>query len=153
MDAEELLRRYATGERDFTGVKLPGVRSIDKNLRGAIFREADLSNACLDWTNLSYADLSYANLKGARLGEAALQGANLEYADLSNAVFGQTSFSDANLSHANLRYAILTEASFFDGNLSYADLSGASGFSINRCQGATFCETIMPDGSIRTDSV
>lgn len=151
MDAGELLRRYAAGERDFTGVKLPGIHLMDKELSKVIFREADLSNAYLDWTNLSYADLSHANLRGVRLGEAALEGANLEGADLSGAVFGQTYLGKANLSHAKLRDAILTETSFDDANLSYADLSGARDFSINRCKGATFCETIMPDGSIRSD--
>ncbi|MEH2259189.1 pentapeptide repeat-containing protein [Nostoc sp.] len=58
MNAKELLQRYAVGERDFTGVKLPRVRLLDVNLSRAIFREADLSNASLDWTNLSYADLT-----------------------------------------------------------------------------------------------
>lgn len=96
--------------------------------------------------------MSYANLKGARLGEAALTGANLEGADLSNAVFGQTSLSKTNLSHANLRRAILTESSLKNANLSYADLRGASDFSIYACKSAIFHETIMPDGSIRSNS-
>lgn len=48
MNAEELLQRYAAGERDFTGVKLSGVRLLDVNLSRTIFREADLSNAVLD---------------------------------------------------------------------------------------------------------
>ncbi len=106
MDAEELLRRYAAGERDFTGVKLLRVRLIDRELRGIIFKEADLSHAILDWTNLSYANLSNANLTWVHFGEASLQGANLEGANLSNTLFGQTSLSDANLSHANLSNAI-----------------------------------------------
>ncbi|MEH2166023.1 MAG: pentapeptide repeat-containing protein [Nostoc sp.] len=96
--------------------------------------------------------MSYANLKGARLGEAALKGANLEGADLSGVVCGQTGFFDTNLSHANLRGAILTETSFDDANLSYADFRGTQNFSINRCKGAIFHETIMPDGSIRSES-
>ncbi|MEH2158156.1 pentapeptide repeat-containing protein [Nostoc sp.] len=68
-------------------------------------------------------------------------------------VCGQTGFFDANLSHTNLRRAILTETSFDDANLSHADLRGASYFSINSCKGATFNETIMPDGSIRSDGI
>lgn len=151
MDAEELLRRYNTGERDFTGVKLPGIRLIDRRLGGIIFREADLNDAILDWTDLIDADLSYANLRGVRLGEASLQRANLEGADLSGAVFAQTTFRGANLSYAKLRDAILTEFSFKNANLSYADLRGISGFSPLACKGAIFHETIMPDGSIQSD--
>ena len=58
---------------------------------------------------------------------------------------------EVNLSHAKLRKAKLTETSFLDSNLSYADFSGARDFEIYGCRGATFYETIMPDGSIRND--
>ena len=73
MDAEELLRMYAAGERDFTGVKLSKVRLVEKQLRGAIFREADFSDANLEGTIFTEADLNYANLKGALLQEAVFQ--------------------------------------------------------------------------------
>jgi uncharacterized protein YjbI with pentapeptide repeats len=153
MNATELLTRYAAGERDFTGVKLPGVRLIDKVLRGIILKEADLSDGCFDWTNLYDADLSYADLRGARLGEAVLQAANLQGADLSDAVFGQTPLAKANLSHAKLRRAILTETSFDEANLSYTDFTGAIDFELGRCKGAIFCETLMPDGTVRNERI
>ena len=51
MDAEELLNRYAAGERDFTGVSLKGI-----NLSGVNIRDS----------KLDCADLRAANLSGAK---------------------------------------------------------------------------------------
>lgn len=70
-------------------------------------------------------DLSGADLSRARLYAADLSGANLSGANLSNA-----DLRGANLNNANLSGAIVTQAF-----LSVAD----------------FCNTIMPDGSVRTD--
>jgi len=153
MTVEELLERYAAGERDFTGVKLFGIRLMDKVLRGIILKEADLRDAYFDWSTLSYADLSYADLRGSHLGEASLGRANLEGVDLSHAVFGQTTLREANLSHAKLERAILTETSFDKANLSYANFTGAIDFNIRRCKGAIFCETIMPNGTVRNEEI
>lgn len=78
-----------------------------------------------------------------------MDGANFEGADLSGACFGQTAASNANLSYAKLRGAILDEVTFRNANFSHTDLSGAMlNFVLNE---AIFCETIMPDGSIRSD--
>ena len=62
MDAEELLRRYAARERDFSGVRLRGV-FLDR----AQLREINLTRADLSGTDLSNADLGGANLRGAIL--------------------------------------------------------------------------------------
>jgi uncharacterized protein YjbI with pentapeptide repeats len=59
MRAEELLKRYAKGERDFFKANL---------------REANLGGANLSGANLSGADLREANLR-----EANLRGADLDY--------------------------------------------------------------------------
>ena len=55
MDREELLERYARGERNFAGVDLHGV---------------DLSGAVLRNINFDRADLSEVNFSGADLDEA-----------------------------------------------------------------------------------
>ena len=57
MTRDELLSRYADGERDFTGA----------NLSGANLSYADLSGADLTRANLSSADMTDANLSGAVL--------------------------------------------------------------------------------------
>ena len=97
LTAEELLIRYAAGERDFHGAVLGGV---------------DLSTAQLGGINLSGADLRAANLsgavlKGSNLREACLQGANLSWADLFGA-----DLSGAELSGADLKMAIIIRTRF-----------------------------------------
>jgi uncharacterized protein YjbI with pentapeptide repeats len=56
ISAEELLKRYAAGERDFSGIKLGN----------ADFREINLSGAYLRGINLSGADLRGINLSNIR---------------------------------------------------------------------------------------
>ncbi len=63
MTAEELLERYAAGERDFTGVELS-------------------ETILTDWTDLGAANLSRANLSGANLEAVEMLGVNLENASL-----------------------------------------------------------------------
>lgn len=88
MDANELLRRYTAGDRDFTGVNLSGVRLVDKILKGVIFREADFSDGYLELAGFDVVDLSFANLRRIRFFESGFRRANLEGADLSDAIFG-----------------------------------------------------------------
>ena len=64
MDGEELFRRYAAGERDFSGVDLSGA-----NLSRVELRDINLSGA-----NLSRVDLSWANLSGANLSGVSASG-------------------------------------------------------------------------------
>ncbi|MEI6442483.1 MAG: pentapeptide repeat-containing protein [Nostocales cyanobacterium ELA583] len=55
--AEELLPRYAAGERDFSGVCQRKIILINANLK-----EINLSNADLSFTNLIAVKLTDANL-------------------------------------------------------------------------------------------
>jgi len=73
MNADDILRVYDGGRRDFSGV----------NLRGANLHRANLCGADLSWANLCGADLSWANLRGANLCEANLREADLRGANLS----------------------------------------------------------------------
>jgi len=82
MKAEELLKLYSDGIRNFIGADLGCV-----NLRGA--------------------DLRYVNLRGANLGYACLRGADLRYANLGNACLRGADLRYANLEGANLRNTIL----------------------------------------------
>lgn len=118
MEPDELVRRYAAGERDFSGVDLSGA-----NLAGVNLAEADLSGA-----DLSYANLSRANLSGAEMYDANLYGANLSRADLSRVEMSASVPGDtdgADLSEVDLSGASLRGADLFDINLSGADLSEA----------------------------
>jgi hypothetical protein len=97
--AEELLRRYQQGQRNFSGVQLT---------------QADLSWAILDGANLTQADLGCANLQRCNLVGANLTGANLHGADLTEA-----NLVRANLTGVNLRDATLNSTQMPDGSIKY----------------------------------
>ncbi|MBE8985736.1 pentapeptide repeat-containing protein [Nostoc sp. LEGE 12450] len=121
----EILRRYAMGERNFINANLKcavltSVKLSEINLSYASLSWADLSQANLSKADLTAADLSEANLSGADLNKAYLMRTNLNRADLQ-----QTSLRGANLSRANLSEVNLTDADLTGANLSLADLRGA----------------------------
>lgn len=149
--ADEVLRRFASGERDFPGVSLSGA-----NLRGAVLRGANLRGANLrcailggadlreakmirtdlgladvgmaDFTgcDLSGADFRGANLKGARFGGATLDGANLRGAELNGANLRASKLVRADLSRADLGSANLKHADLRSVDFRGADLAGAN---------------------------
>jgi uncharacterized protein YjbI with pentapeptide repeats len=90
MDASELLKRYASGERFFGGANLfcNDLKNADlnsANLLCASFYFADLTKANLSKTNLRFADLTGAILTGANLLYADLRGIDLEDVVLNEA--------------------------------------------------------------------
>jgi len=145
MNAEEILKQYATGERNFPAVNLTeaslsGVNLSKANLSGANLTVANLCGSNLSEVDFSKAKLNVAKLSGANLTkanlyEANLNVANLTLADLSNAEMRQASLvraemaradlSGANLSYANLSGADLKDAKLRSVNLSHANLSRA----------------------------
>ena len=176
MKAEELLKRYASGERDFQGAELQETNLARVNLAGANLRNAVLCLANLSRANLTDADLTDANLVGADLLEAQAEGAKFKNAkllgaDLRGGNFSQADFSDAllssslltkanlqaaNLSRAALSHALLHRANLQQSNLTDANLSGAdlrwsnlAGAEIRRVDliGTGRAATILPDGA------
>lgn len=116
LGVDELLRRYAVGDRYF----------VNANLRCA-----KLSNICLENIDLSYAKLNLANLSGSNLNKANLaaaqmQSANLSCCDLQNSQLVRANLAGANLSDSNLRGADLTNTDLSNANLNGADLRGAN---------------------------
>ena len=63
MKAQEVLRRYAEGERDFQGANLRGANFKGKDLSGANFSKADIRSA-----NFTNAVLRNVNFTGAQAG-------------------------------------------------------------------------------------
>ncbi len=127
LDEAQLCRRYADGERDFSGSNLS-----EANLRGAKLSLANLQQANFTWADLREASLSHANLSAAKLNYARLANANLRGANLQGA-----SLLGADLRGANLSWAQLTGA-----NLTGADLTGANLLEAN------LLRVIMPDGTL-----
>lgn len=101
-------------------------------------------------TNLSSVALFNGDLRGANLtnvsfSQALMWDANLGAANLSRANCFGTDFFRAILTNANLTQADMRSTDLTGANLRFAITNGAS-FS-----GATFGNTIMPDGSIRNN--
>ena len=96
---KELLARYASGERDFSGLRIYSWR---KNL----FQGADLSGATLTQANLLDANLTNAKLVNTEMTAAIIGVANLSGADLTG----------ANLRGVNRSRAILCHTIMPDGD-------------------------------------
>ena len=79
---EELLERYAMGERNFIDTSLP--HKVD--LTGINLAGANLTGANLTGANLSYAWLAGVNLTGANL-----TGSNISYSQATGAIFRNAS--------------------------------------------------------------
>ncbi len=107
--AEEILRRYAAGERYFAHADLPD---------GAVFRSANLEDCTFDHSFLSDADFREANLKGvsflnsnikcsdfrgANLQGASFQGSSVEAIFLDGANLDEVSFAGATWCGATLK--------------------------------------------------
>src|ERR687885_153807 len=130
MTVEELLKKYAAGERNFAGINLTeanlsGVNLSGANLKGANLSVANLSGANLSKTNLTGAKLNIARLSGAHLGGANLTDADLNVAYLVRVDLKRATLRGANLAQANLRGAHLSGACLTEANLEQANLQGA----------------------------
>jgi uncharacterized protein YjbI with pentapeptide repeats len=147
---EELLKRYAAGERNFPLIRLEDMECIleGADLRGINLMGSDLRSAAWNNVNLSGACLLAADLAGVWM-----DGTDLSNADLTGACLWGTNFTNANLSNcvlerANLRRAILWNANLRGAVLDGADFTGAD-FGINRYMtGILFWNTTMPDGTV-----
>ncbi|WP_292765492.1 pentapeptide repeat-containing protein [Nostoc sp. NOS(2021)] len=124
MDAEELCRRYAAGERDFHGVDLSGV---------------NLEEVCLEEINLEGADLKGTLFFRCNLRGAIFRNANLEGADLSMTLLNETDFRGANLTSCRTLECSMIRANFQD-----ARDNGMiwDGYTYN---------TVLPDGRVVSD--
>lgn len=102
MTAEELLERYAAGERDFRGVDLTKARLADVDLSNADFSSARLDGADLSGSRLHDVKLIGASLTNyAQLLYTDLTGADLTGADLSTAMANCANFTNAILNWAS----------------------------------------------------
>ena len=154
---------------DLGGADARGANFTNANLRFVTWQSAELDantiiegKSRLTWELVNQGgagrDLHGTNLSNMMLARADLRSVNLTNANLNLAVF-----DFANLGGANLRAATLTSVSFFgatltnatlnSANLSFADLTQANLFGATTngaiFTGATFSQTIMPDGSVR----
>jgi Pentapeptide repeats (8 copies) len=158
MTAEELLERYAAGERDFAGVDLYPHEGCDwtmltrQNLQGINLRGAYLYRANFGLSDLSGADLSGAYLKIGALGCAILRGSKMRGTILKQAILRMADLTDSDLTDANLAGARLMEANFTRVNLTAAILTNADLTDVigdrrfMELNATLFWGTVLPDG-------
>ena len=122
MTAEELLERYAAGERDFSGVEINGLKcgTRCKDLNGATLPNVIFKNAKLSRINFMDANLKGADFTNADIGYVGMDRANLE-----NAIFRNAQLGDVIFEQANLRYTNWYESSMRPVGFMQADLEGA----------------------------
>ncbi|NJL51973.1 MAG: pentapeptide repeat-containing protein [Hydrococcus sp. SU_1_0] len=159
MTAEELIIRYAAGERNFAGITL-STYDIEKgdfrgiSLQGINLRGADLSEAPLHGVDLTDADLTgvileSASLEGAILRKAKLYSANLFCCCLVEADLTDAIMSRMNATCANFRGARLPSYGFERAILIEADFRNVSIPRYLICRGNNLIwDTTMPDGTI-----
>ena len=90
MEAEELLRRYDAGERDFPKTNLFGVNLSGAHFEGSciydgIFIESNLSGAGFFESNLRGSIFYKANLNNTIMSDSTFHGANFTRATIHNA--------------------------------------------------------------------
>ena len=111
-DVDEILKRYAAGEREF-----PGADICDSELEGVDLSGINLSGAELADSDLTRINLSGANLHNANISQSTVRNSNLSRANLSEAFLSESAFDEANLREANLSKANLRGAYFGSADL------------------------------------
>lgn len=142
----------------------PAANLDQANMTDADLTNADFAGASLTQTTFTGATAEYAIFSNASGYGANFSSATLTYADFTSGNFQSTNFNGANLmfaemmlinlSGADLRNAVLTGTSFRDADLSNANLTGAeiSAELPADFSGATFSNTICPDGTTTNDT-
>ena len=120
LKSDELIKRYAAGERNLSKANLSKVDLTAADLSEANLSGADLSQAYLVRTNLTKTDLQLADLRGANLRGANLSEVNLSHADLRGANLASSDLRGANFHFSNLSGANLTGAKLIESDLAFA---------------------------------
>ena len=136
LTAENLLQRYAIGERNF----------VNANLRCAELCSLTLNDVNFSYAKLNYVNLSQTNLSKSNLTSADIEQANLSDTNLSQSILFRANLQNVNLSRANLRDANLNYACLNNANLTEADLRGAK-LSHTDLKSANLDGTIFDDDS------
>ncbi|NCS84221.1 MAG: pentapeptide repeat-containing protein [Cyanobacteria bacterium] len=119
MNADEMLRLYDQGQKDFSQVNLSREDIIQANLTQIDFTRADLNWANLSGSDFSGANFSRADLTHTRMISAKLIGVNLTNADLSYADLSWVNLNGANLSNVDLSHGNLSKSSLANTNFKH----------------------------------
>lgn len=143
--------------------KCPGVDLGGQYLQGAFLSYADLTGANLSDVNILLASVAFGKLDGIKMTGAKMSATSTTNASFVGAKLADiqcvlcagsnTNFSNADLHGANFTSAELTSANFRGAdltgtNFTLADLTGAD-LTDAKLDDAVYCQTVMPDGTIR----
>ena len=120
MEPEELLARYAAGERAFRETDFADIALAGVDLRGCDFSDSDFSGALLDGANLSGCQLVGTTFRWASLASADLTGGDLREADLTAANLSGADLGRSDLRDADFRASTLVGTNFTDTRRSAA---------------------------------
>lgn len=123
MTGEELRRRYADGERNFSGVDLSGAMVTGSVSDEDFFVAIDLRGIDFSRANLSGADLSGANFTEANFSGANLKRCWMYKCDLTRANFTQADLTQATMTESFMKYTDFTEANLRESSVSNFGLS------------------------------
>ncbi len=107
---------------DLSGINLIGSGLVRAEIRGAYFKNADLSRAILDEAILTGCDFSNSLLTGASMNNTNLVQTIFNKADLKGASLKNSKLNDAIFSNALLSGADFFDAEYVDVNFSGVDL-------------------------------
>jgi uncharacterized protein YjbI with pentapeptide repeats len=110
------LKSYKTGEVIFSGLFENTKECLEHAVR---------KNICLDYVDLSHANLVNANLDDARMRQACMLGANLVNANLSEAVLDGCDFINSSLQNTFMCYSSLKGCNFEGTGFGATDIFGA----------------------------
>ncbi len=120
LSLNEILERYKKGGRDFSGIRC-SADFTNVDLRGAIFRDADLSFSGFSGAQLQGADFTNANLEWTDFPLANLSNAKLVRANCTYSSFNDAIFDGADVRNADFSWSLL-----FNVNVHSADTRGAN---------------------------
>jgi Pentapeptide repeats (8 copies) len=115
MTREELLERYAAGERLFIDIDLSGVNLGAVNIQGIRLRRCNLENSNLSGINLLGGDLLGSNLRGANLSDANLEGVGMQGTNLENATLLGAETVEAEFAGAFFHNTVAEEGHTIEG--------------------------------------
>ena len=136
LTSEEVLSKYARGDKNFSQANLSEVNLAEENLELSSFSQSKLIGINFQGANLCRTNFYNANLAQANLREANLRHAELYKANLKNADLRGASLRNANLISANLK----------DANFCGADLSDVKVDEQQLKSAKTNWSTIYPNG-------
>ncbi|CDM94577.1 MULTISPECIES: Rid family detoxifying hydrolase [Limnospira] len=156
MEPQELLDRYAEGERDFPGVDLSdtdwqGYDLSEINLEGADFSNSDFKNMVFNRANLKNCNFRGSTFQSVKFVNADLTNAcfiksdlhiiDFAWADLTGAQFGECrQFSSCEIAKATTKNVNFDKLNLYSVNWSFLDLEGCSFYKTN-LHGTNWTET------------